>query len=85
MFTSGAGAYLYDQQGKEYLDFNAGIAVNLLGHGNTEWSDTVAQQAKDLAHVSNLFHSSPPLKLAQDLIEHSHFDKVFFANSGTEV
>ncbi|OQR93066.1 acetylornithine aminotransferase, mitochondrial precursor [Achlya hypogyna] len=82
IFTHGKGPYLYDAQGHEYLDFCSGIAVNNLGHADEEWAAAIADQATKVCHVSNLFHSEPPLKLAKKLVNNSTFDKVFFCNSG---
>ncbi|GAB4817549.1 hypothetical protein N2152v2_004595 [Parachlorella kessleri] len=84
VFAHGEGARMYDVHGKEYLDFAAGIAVNALGHGNEAWLSAVTEQAGQLAHVSNLFHTIPQVRLAQRLVESSFADKVFYANSGTE-
>lgn len=83
-FVSGDGCTLKDTEGKTYLDFMSGIAVNALGHSDAAWADAVADQASTLAHVSNLFHSEPPLRLAKRLVDHSRFDRTFFCNSGTE-
>ena len=84
LFTHGQGSYLFDSAGKSYLDFAAGIAVNALGHSDPDWVQAVAEQAAQLTHVSNLFHSSPHLQLAQTLVQNSFADRVFFCNSGTE-
>ncbi|RHY32588.1 hypothetical protein DYB32_002412 [Aphanomyces invadans] len=84
VITHGKGPYLFDSRGNKYLDFYSGIAVTALGHADPEVAAAVADQAAKLCHVSNLFHSEPPLRLAQTLVENSGFDKVFFANSGTE-
>ncbi|KAK9814309.1 hypothetical protein WJX72_003767 [[Myrmecia] bisecta] len=84
VFTHGEGARLWDAYGKEYLDFAAGIAVNALGHTDPRWLAAVTEQAGSLAHVSNLFHSVPQVKLAKKLVEASFADKTFFCNSGTE-
>lgn len=81
----GEGVYLYDTQGRRYLDFVAGIAVNALGYGDPEIVRTMAEQATRLIHVSNLYHTVPGGELAKLLIERSPaFDRVFFCNSGTE-
>lgn len=81
----GEGVYLYDTEGRQYLDFVAGIAVNALGHNDPEITQTIATQAATLIHVSNLFHTVPGSTLAKRLIENSPgFDRVFFCNSGTE-
>ena len=80
----GEGAYLYDTDGKEYLDFGAGIAVNGLGHHNREWCDAVRDQVDKLTHTSNLFYNVPVINAAERLIRLSGMDKVFFTNSGAE-
>lgn len=79
-----AGMHLYDEDGKQYLDFAAGIAVVALGHSDKQWSDVVRKQAELLCHGSNLFHTRPQLELAQLLAEDSFADRVFFCNTGTE-
>lgn len=84
VFTHGQGAYLYDSTGRQYLDFAAGIAVTALGHSDLEWVRTVAEQAGQLVHVSNLYHTAPQVALARRLVENSFADRVFFSNSGTE-
>ncbi|RLN61462.1 hypothetical protein BBJ28_00010840 [Nothophytophthora sp. Chile5] len=84
VFTHGKGQYLYDEQGREFLDFYAGIAVSGLGHGDADWYNSLVENAKNVTHVSNLFHTKAPLQLAKTLVDNSRFDKVFFANSGTE-
>ncbi|KNC80213.1 hypothetical protein, variant 1 [Sphaeroforma arctica JP610] len=83
-FTHGEGVHLYDSDGREYLDFAAGIAVNALGHSHPAWVKTVNEYSSKLVHVSNLFHTQPAAQLAKSLVEHSFADKVFFCNSGTE-
>ncbi|MEP7200842.1 MAG: aspartate aminotransferase family protein [Chloroflexota bacterium] len=80
----GAGVYLYDTDGKEYLDFTAGIAVNALGYGDQDVLATAEQQSHKLMHTSNLYYTAPMIQLAKKLVEHSFADKVFFCNSGTE-
>ena len=80
----GEGTYLYDTDGKEYLDFGAGIAVNGLGHHNREWCDAVRDQVDKLTHTSNLFYNVPVINAAERLIRLSGMDKVFFTNSGAE-
>ena len=80
----GAGATLYDVEGKKYIDFTSGIGVNSIGYGNSKWVDTVTQQAKKLAHISNLFYSEPYIKLAETLCQRSGMAGAFFANSGAE-
>ncbi len=84
VFTHGQGMYLYDSDGKQYLDFMSGIAVAALGHSDEEWVTAVAQQAAQLVHVSNLYHTAPQAQLAQKLVTHSFADKVYFCNSGAE-
>jgi predicted acetylornithine/succinylornithine family transaminase len=84
VFSHGRGAYLYDLQGKEYLDFTAGIAVTALGHSDEIWARAVADQARQLTHVSNLYHTQPHVELARRLVENSFADQVFFCNSGAE-
>jgi len=76
--------YVYDENGKKYLDFVAGIAVNSLGHAHKKLTDTIAEQAKNLIHCSNLYWTKPQVSLAKKLIDNSDFDKVFFCNSGAE-
>ena len=80
----GKGVYLYDTEGRRYLDFVAGIAVNSLGYGDPEVLDVIQAQAAKLIHVSNLYHTIPHVELAQRLTGHSFADRVFFCNSGTE-
>ena len=83
-FTNGKGAYLYDYNGKEYLDFLSGIAVTGFGHNHPEIKDSVQAQMNQFWHVSNLFESSGQKSLAQKLTEKSGLDYVFFCNSGSE-
>jgi acetylornithine aminotransferase len=80
----GRGAKVYDMEGREYLDFVGGIAVNLLGHGHPDLVQAIQQQAAQLIHVSNLYYTEPQVTLAQILVEHSFADRVFFCNSGAE-
>lgn len=84
VFSHGQGAYLYDSDGRRYLDFMSGIAVNALGHADGEWVEAVCDQAGRLTHVSNLYHTVPHVELARRLVEHSFADRVFFCNSGAE-
>ncbi len=84
VFTHGEGAYLFDSEGKRYLDFTSGIAVTALGHSDPEWVTAVAQQAATLTHVSNLYHTVPHAELAEKLVTNSFADKVYFCNSGAE-
>jgi acetylornithine/N-succinyldiaminopimelate aminotransferase len=80
----GAGVYLYDESGTEYLDLVAGIAVCALGHAHPRITRAIADQAATLVHCSNLYHHEPAGALADRLAELSGFDAVFFCNSGTE-
>lgn len=80
----GKGVYLYDLNGRKYLDFTSGIAVNVLGYGDSGIRKVLIKQSRKLWHCSNLFLSEPPLRLAKLLIDNSFADKVFFCNSGTE-
>ncbi|MFJ9738825.1 acetylornithine transaminase [Streptomyces sp. NPDC101166] len=81
----GEGARLWDADGKEYLDFVGGIAVNALGHAHPAVVEAVSTQIASLGHVSNLFIAEPPVALAERLLRHFGRDgKVFFCNSGAE-
>ncbi|HJX09815.1 MAG TPA: aspartate aminotransferase family protein, partial [Candidatus Binatia bacterium] len=80
----GKGARVWDADGKEYLDFLAGIAVNGLGHCHPAVVRAIERQAKKLLHVSNLYHIQPQAELARELCRHSFADRVFFCNSGAE-
>ena len=84
-FVKGSGAVLYDESGKDYIDFGAGIAVCSVGHGNMRLAEAIYTQAKKLIHTSNLYLIEPQAKLAKKLIELSGYDmRIFFANSGAE-
>ncbi|WP_245737359.1 aspartate aminotransferase family protein [Xenorhabdus japonica] len=80
----GQGSRLWDQQGKEYVDFAGGIAVLALGHCHPVLVNTLKQQSEKLWHISNIFTNEPALTLAQKLIDATFAQKVFFANSGAE-
>ena len=80
----GNGVYLYDTDGKEYLDFAAGIAVQVLGYGNKEYNDALKVQVDKLLHTSNLYYNVPIANAAERLKKASGMDRVFFTNSGTE-
>lgn len=81
----GLGARVWDSEGREYIDFSAGIAVCSLGHADPDLVAALVGQAGRLWHTSNVFHSEPPLRLAQELVEASRFaERVFFCNSGAE-
>lgn len=84
VLEKGDGAYLYDVDGKEYLDFAAGIAVCSLGYGNEAYKDALKKQIDNLTHTSNLFYSKPVARAAAMLKEATQMDRVFFTNSGTE-
>ncbi|OIP93358.1 MAG: aspartate aminotransferase family protein [Syntrophobacteraceae bacterium CG2_30_61_12] len=84
LFVRGEGCRLWDDTGKEYLDFLAGIAVCNLGHSHPLVARAVCEQATTLVHVSNLFYTRPQIELARELTRRSFADKVFFANSGAE-
>ncbi|MGA2052628.1 MAG: aminotransferase class III-fold pyridoxal phosphate-dependent enzyme, partial [Opitutales bacterium] len=80
----GQGLRVWDTEGREYLDFAAGIAVTGLGHCHPTWVARVQAQAATLAHCSNLYHSVPKIQLAQSLVERIGPGRMFFCNSGTE-
>jgi predicted acetylornithine/succinylornithine family transaminase len=82
--VKGKGARVWDDKGKEYLDFVAGWAVNCLGHCHPVVTKAIAEQAKKLVHTSNQFYTVPQLQLAELLVENSCLDRVFFGNSGLE-
>lgn len=84
VLARGEGAHVWDVDGKRYLDFLAGIAVNALGHAHPVFVDAVAGQAATLAHVSNYFATEPQVELAERLARLSGGDRVYFANSGAE-
>jgi len=80
----GSGVKVWDDRGREYLDFVSGIAVNSLGHCHPVMVNALIKQAKMLTHVSNLFYTIPQLQLAELLVKSSCLDRVFLANSGAE-
>lgn len=80
----GQGTRAWDEDGKQYLDFLGGIAVNVLGHCPPVLVKTVQEQVATLIHTSSLYYTRPQLDLAQLLVQHSALDKVFFSNSGAE-
>ena len=84
LFTHGRGVYLWDSNGKKYLDFLSGIGVNALGHKHPVIQKVISAQAGKLIHVSNLFFHEYQAQLAKQLTRISGFDKAFFCNSGTE-
>ncbi len=84
VLTRGEGVYVFDADGKKYLDCAAGIAVNALGYNDHELVKAIQDAASGLLHTSNLFYTEPQVALAKALVEKSFADKVFFANTGTE-
>ncbi|MBO9481971.1 aspartate aminotransferase family protein [Salinisphaera sp. G21_0] len=80
----GKGSRIWDQEGKEYLDFAGGIAVNALGHCHPALIDALKKQGEELWHLSNVYTNEPALELAQQLINSTFADKIFFCNSGAE-
>lgn len=80
----GEGVHLYDINGKEYLDFAAGIAVQSLGYNNKEYTQALKDQIDKLTHISNLYYSVPMAEAAEKVVKASGMAKVFFTNSGTE-
>ena len=84
-FVKGVGSTLYDETGKDYIDFASGIGVNSVGHGNKVLTSALCEQAKNIIHISNLQVIEPQAKLAQKIVELSGYDMgIFFANSGAE-
>jgi acetylornithine/N-succinyldiaminopimelate aminotransferase len=84
VITQGKGCRVTDASGKSYLDFAAGIAVNVLGHCHEAVVQAIETQSNELIHCSNLYFNKPSIELAEVLTNISGFDKVFFCNSGTE-
>jgi predicted acetylornithine/succinylornithine family transaminase len=84
VFTHGRGCRLYDSQGRPYLDFLAGIAVNALGYAHPRMVRVIRREAGRATHISNLFHNPYQGPLARKLAEWSGLDRVFFSNSGAE-
>jgi acetylornithine/N-succinyldiaminopimelate aminotransferase len=84
VFTHGRGCHLYDSQGRKYLDFLAGIAVNATGYAHPRMVRVIRREAGRATHVSNLFHNEYQAPLAHKLAKWSGLDRVFFANSGSE-
>ena len=84
-FVKGTGSTLYDENGRDYIDFASGIGVNSVGHGNEKLTSAICEQAKNIIHISNLQVIEPQAKLAQKIVELSGYDMgIFFANSGAE-
>ncbi len=84
VFEKGDGVYLYDIEGKRYLDFVSGIAVFALGYNNKEYNDALKEQIDKLIHTSNYYYNLPAIEAAKKLKEISGMDRVFFTNSGAE-
>lgn len=84
VFDHGEGVYLYDIDGKEYLDFAAGIAVQAFGYHNEEYGEALKAQVDKLMHTSNLYYNEPIIRAAKRALKASRMDRVFFTNSGTE-
>lgn len=80
----GEGSRVWDQEGRERIDFTGGIAVNVLGHAHPALVQALTEQAGQLWHVSNVYTNEPALRLAKQLVEATFADRVFFANSGAE-
>lgn len=84
VFEKGEGVYLYDTDGKKYLDFVSGIAVFALGYQNQEYNDALKEQIDKIIHTSNYYYNIPAIEAAKKIKEISGMDRVFFTNSGTE-
>lgn len=82
--VKGEGARVWDQQGKEYIDFAGGIAVNCLGHCHPAMVNALQEQSQKLWHLSNVFTNEPAIRLAKKLTEATFADRVYYANSGAE-
>ena len=84
VIEKGNGVYLWDSEGKKYLDFVAGIAVNALGYNDSDYVEQISLQLSKLQHCSNLYWMIPSIELSEVLVQNSCFDKVFYCNSGAE-
>ena len=84
VLEKGEGVYLYDTEGKRYLDFGSGIAVFALGYHNEAYNQALKDQIDKLIHTSNLYYNVPAIEAATKIVETTGLDKVFFTNSGTE-
>ena len=84
VFERGRGARLWDDKGRDYIDFGSGIGVMSLGYANPEWVKAVSEQAAVLPHTSNLFYNEKTAMLAGRLALRTHFERVFLSNSGAE-
>ena len=84
VLEKGDGVYLYDVDGKKYLDFAAGIAVFSLGYNNKEYNDALKNQIDKIIHTSNLYYNIPAIEAAEKIVKATGLEKAFFTNSGTE-
>ena len=84
VLVKGKGSFLYDENGKEYIDFGAGIAVNGLGIREKKWKKAVIGQINKISHTSNLYYSKPQADLAEELCRRTGYKRAFFCNSGAE-
>lgn len=84
VLVRGEGTRVWDDAGKEYLDFVGGLAVNALGHASPVVAEALARQSRELIHTSNLYYTTPMIELAKLLVENSCLDRAFFCNSGAE-
>ena len=84
VFDKGEGVYLYDTEGKQYLDFASGIGAQSLGYGNEAYKQALKDQIDKLTHISNLYYSTPMAEAAEKLVKATGMSRVFFTNSGTE-
>lgn len=84
VLVRGEGTRVWDDAGKEYLDFVGGLAVNVLGHASPVVAEALARQSRELIHTSNLYYTTPMVELAKLLVENSCLDRAFFCNSGAE-
>lgn len=84
VIEKGDGAKLYDKNGKEYIDFTAGVAVNSLGYADKDFVGTIVEQSMKLQHCSNLYWNQPSIELAKKLVENTGLSNVFYCNSGAE-
>ena len=84
LLVKGKGSTIYDENGKEYIDFGSGIGVTSFGICDDVWKSAVESQLSKLQHVSNLYYTEPCAKLAEALCKKTGMKKVFFANSGAE-
>ena len=81
VIVKGDGSYVWDDNGKKYIDFTSGWAVNNVGHSNKAISKAISEQANTLLQTSNQFYTVPQLKLAEILVENSCLDKIFICNN----